>query len=72
MTRLKRDSIQNVANVEYHVLSLVLFLRCVWYGLTNRLAYHRMVSGYECDVALLCLPLDYIKLRYSLEICRLL
>lgn len=71
-TGLERELIQKTAEVEYLLSSLVTFLRCVWYGLTERLAYSRMVLGCEDSAALLYVPLESIKSWYALCICRLL
>lgn len=45
-TGLERDLIRRIAEAEYHVMLLGTFLRCAQYGLLERLAFPRMMSGY--------------------------
>lgn len=71
-TGLERDLIQNVAEVEYHVMWLGVFLRCARYGPIDRLAYPRIVSGCDGGGALLYVPLGSVRSWYALRICQLI
>lgn len=63
---------KRIAEIEYHVTSLGVLLRCVRYGIADCLAYHRMSSGCCSGRALLYLRLGLIKSRYASDICQLI
>lgn len=71
-TGLKRNMIQQAAEVEYNGVLLGAFLRCSRYGSTERLGYAPVVLGREGSGALLYASLDSIKLWYALSNCRLI
>lgn len=65
---MERNLIQMVAEFEYHVVSLDLFLLCARYGLIKCSAYPRMVSRCGGSGALLYVPLGSAKPWYALAI----
>lgn len=69
---LEQDLIPKVIEVEYHVMSLGAFLRCVRYRQNECLPCLWMVSGCGDGGALLYVPLGSTKSWYKLGICQLM
>lgn len=66
------DFLQKVSDVEFDVMTLSAFLRCVRYGLSELLAYPSMIAGSGDHGFLLRVGLSTMKSWYKLELLRLI